>query len=255
MKPSALLALASVALMAGTALAAPHGGIDLSVGACPDNPGASPSGTLDCAAGNTLAILATWAPDVDIQQLAGIEGRIFVEVGGDLETTASFWNFNSLDPPAGCGRDNLSLSEIRPSGCDAPEYLDAWNVPGSLHDIAAAQRSPQQLEIAFAASRPSGIAVTQGQRVFGAQLLVALHADGENGCAGCQLPVCVYWHVGRPGSWDANEDARLDWMSAPTGYGASQGISFAVGLNGGTGLCSAVPARRTTWGQLKTLYR
>lgn len=229
------------------------GGIDLSLDACPDNAGAIASTTVDCAAGGTLTILATWAPAQAIPDLVGIDALLKLAVGGDLNSNAGFWNF---DPASGlsfpCDPNRLSTSQLRPpTGCDAPDYLDAWNANGSLGQIACGDRAPILEEIAFACARPSPLSVVAGQRVFGAQILIDLTIpDGT--CPGCTLPVCINWFAAHPAS---NGAVSPDELRAPTGYGAAQGISNLLTFNGGTGLCAATPARRSTWGQLKTLYR
>src|SRR5262245_49164285 len=85
-------------------------GADLSVVACPGNPGASAdAGLLDCAGGQTLTLLVTFMPAENYPDLAGIDGVLSIAVSGDLGTTATFWDFGGADPAA------LGTSHARPA--------------------------------------------------------------------------------------------------------------------------------------------
>ncbi len=235
-----------------------HAQLCLSVGACPDNSGATGNAPVDCAGvGGSLTVLGTWAPEENVPALASVIGRLQLVVAGDLGSDAAFWLF---DPAyAGeAGANALTVSPLRPAtGCNAPAYLDVWNASGSSALVAAVETSPSIEVIAFNCSRPTSIAVTQGQRVFVVQLLIDLSrsAEGNGGEAGCSRPVCLAWDSLR--LFDANGaetyGGSSGYSSSP--FGASQGISPRLGLNGGGNLCAAVPTRPATWGRLKSLYR
>src|SRR5262245_15462299 len=109
------------------------GGIDLSINACPGNPGAMGDLlSIDCASGNGIVILGTWSPAEDISDLVGLDGTMELGVDGDLGTDG-FWDFD----PAGCNGLALTSSNDVPAGCLTVPYSDVWSPEGSGSGVAA----------------------------------------------------------------------------------------------------------------------
>jgi hypothetical protein len=243
---------AALALVASAAFA---GGIDLSTVACPDNPGATSSATLDCAGGVPVTVLITWSPNENITQLASLQGLMEIGVGGDLNSAAGFWNFD----PAGCNPGALTTANARPSsGCATAGSVYPNTFSGGISGQSTANRSSTTEEVAWSVARASAGTANAGTRQFGMQLTVDASTSAESGggsCTGCTLPACLYQKTAKPGSFDNNEDASLTKLETPTGFGASQTISNLFTFNGGVGQCAAVPVKKNTWGQLKSLYR
>ncbi len=272
--------LMSLAVLAGATSLANAGGLALTVAACPNNPGAlggsasiadcfppacgppdhggisfSGPSVLDCASGQPLVVLATWEPNESIPDLSNLDGTLQLYapgniVGPSLDQTP-FWNFD----PAGCNTSALSSSQLRPAtGCGAPSYVNTWGVASSGTAIGAGQYTSTGGRIVFTCYRPSGLAVSAGQRLFGVQIIVdgstALEAGGT--CAGCCSSggVGLQWVEGRPGSFGA-----LNPTSVTGTFVADGSATDAIGLFPTPGSCASVPVHRPTWGRLKSLYR
>jgi hypothetical protein len=79
-------------------------------------------------------------------------------------------------------------------------------------------------------------------------ILVNSSTVDPGACAGCTVPVCIVLNSITLRNLSFQELASL---SAPV----TPGSNFAT-WQGGTGAnCSAVPAKKTTWGAVKSLYR
>ncbi len=275
MKPALVLASLLAFAFPATAIA---GSIALSVGGCPGNVGAlggdatrvpedcghNPfcSGTdysnftgpraIDCSTGDPIVILATWTPNEDIPDLSNLDGSLKIETDGDL-TQSTFWNFD----PVGCNVTALSSSQLRPaSGCDAPDYLDAWNAPGSGSAVGGALSSPTKEKLSFTCYRPTPLSVTAGQKLFGIQIIVDVSKSADRGgtCSSCCTAgnLGIGWEVARPGSLGSSVPTNISWAN---GFSLAPGFTDAVGLFSTAAACAAVPTTRHTWGQLKSLYR
>lgn len=246
------------------AVPASAGGIDLTYGACPDNVGVIPGGqgengsfdgpTIDCASGQAIVILGTFATDEDVSTLMGLDCdlRAYVDFPVNDLDAAPFWNF----APDGCNANGLHTSQHKPAtGCDAPLYTDTWNDPNSTALIAT-WRDGNSLRIALSCIRTTPIAVTAGERLFGMQIVIDGAAAEEAGgtCPGCcRTTFGLVWTQGTPQS--SNSGQFPTPLNAPTGRGVSQSVSNTMGIKGGGPSCSPVPTRRQTWGQIQALYR
>jgi hypothetical protein len=238
---------AAMLLVASAAFA---GGIDLSVGACPGNAGSvgGETGAVDCTAdpGNELAVvvLATWAANEALTDLVGLDGLLEMQVQPDLDA-GGFWNVD----PAGCGAAGMNSSQVRPAGCTTPAYNNLWSPAGSGTAIAAIRRGPAVQRMAFTVFRPTLATVAANARLFGAQIMFNAGGDLAGACPGCSNTVAMVFNSGKPGT------AGSPATELNNSTGLSAGFSNCVGFNGGAANCLAVPTKKRTWGQLKSLYR
>jgi hypothetical protein len=240
-------------------------GIDLSVGACPGNPGAIGSDpqpiparvvavdtgsgfAVPCASGAVIALLGTWSPAEDVPDLVGLDGILDLFVADGLDTNP-FWSFD----PAGCNLNGLGSSQSRPPGCSTPVlYQNTFAPAGSGSGIAAMRQDPTRVRIAFTCFRPSGLAVAANQQLFGMQILVDGSAASEAGgeCPGCCSEAWMTWGQADPRSMSGAPTTTLQWST-----GNFNGFSSSMRFHGATADCTPVPTRSRTWGQLKSLYR
>jgi hypothetical protein len=243
-----LILCAAMTVIASSAFAV--GGIDVSINACPGNTGAVGDVVpIDCAGGAGVVLLGTWGPAEDIVGLTNLDGIWDLYVGAGL-ANAGFWNFDA----AGCNSLALNSSQARPTaGCATPvAYTACWSLAGSGTAIAAGQTSANTVRMPFTCYRPGLLNVTAGQKLFGVQIIV----DGSNAteaggsCDGCSQPVSVAWNEATPGA--AAGAAAPSALSSPTGnfpgFGQCMGVTNSPN-------CAAVPTKKRTWGQLKSLYR
>src|SRR5712691_11413880 len=93
-----LLTLAMMALAASASFAS---GVDLSVVACPGGAGASSdAGTLDCAGGASLGLMAVYQPVEALPDLAGIDVVFDMQINGDVGSDANFWDLAGVNSAA-----------------------------------------------------------------------------------------------------------------------------------------------------------
>lgn len=243
-----LLLAGALALVASSAFA--QGGIDLSIGGCPGNAGVvgtdfSSAINAACAGGTSVTVVATFQPQENIPDLVGIDAILDAQVGGDL-TTNGFWNFDAL----GCNGLALGSSHVRPGGCTSPAYTATWNLSGAGEAITAVNRGLAIERIVFSCNRPGILAVTAGQKLFASTITIDGSTASESGgtCSGCSAPFFLVWNIARPGS---------NGSVVPTDLGASggaqTGVSPQLSSNGGAALCCAVPTKKHTWGDRKSV--
>jgi len=239
-----LFAGAAMLLVASAAFGA---GIDLSIGACPGAGGVGEEGgDPGCGGEPTVSVLATFAPAEAITDLVGIDALLEIQALPDLDA-ANFWNVSAGGCGLGLAGDNFLASNVRPTGC--ANHTNTW--AGGIGGASALRRGPAIERIAFACARATALNVIANQRLFGAQLVFNGNGESEtNGCVGCSAPVTMVWNSGKPASQGASTPSELNNAS-----GAFPAVTNCMGFNGGGPNCAAVPARKATWGQLKSLYR
>jgi len=236
-----LLLCAALALFATSAFAA---GADLTANACPGGAGvASDAGTLDCANSATLQMYVTFQPGEAATDLTGIDAVLDYQVQGDLATTATFWDFESFNQAA------LANNHVRPSTiCN--NYTAAWSPSGSGEGLLAFKTGPSIERIKALAYRPPALSYTLNQKLFGFGMTVDASTSAEaggGGGPGCALPVCFVLNNVFPRLISGNVTQDLFGSAGAVGGGNT------VTVNGGAALCGAVPAKKHTWGQLKSL--
>ncbi len=229
-------------LVAASAFAS---GADLSAGGCPGDPGVSNSlGTLDCAGGLAYPFFATFQPAESMSDFGGFELEIDGYVDGDLSTTATFWDLTNSAV--------LGISHVPdvPGACGG--YFKWAAAPGSGVGVAEENLGTSTFRIVGLGFRSSTYSLSGGAKVFGMEFTIDTSWSIESGGtrAGCPLPVCLVLKQLTPqhGLY-ANGWQPGTALTTP----ASFGNTLTVNTSGGT--CIAVPARRHTWGQLKSLYR
>jgi hypothetical protein len=233
------------ALVSSLALAASSAVADLSVTACPGNPGATANaGMLDCAGGRQLSLLVSTITPVAIADLRGVEFDLYATVDGDLSTTATFWDFD------GANHAGWRADRGRPaSGCD--DYLAPFSGPGTSGYWGGVSHTGGVLHLQLGCFRDVPVAVTAGAGIFVAQVVLDVGTAAEAGgtLAGCTRGVCFELPQGAL-SLIAGGDVPLETAAVATAF------SNAVAVNGGAGAgCATVPVVRRTWGRLKSLYR
>ena len=189
-----LLVSALMTLLATHAFAA---GCDLTVVACPGGEGASnDAGTLDCAGGQTVTLLATFQPAEDIADFAAADGILSLRVPADVGGAANFWDLEIANA------SSLSGSQRRPAtGC--AEYTNPFLPPGSGFAVGAAVRGPGLVRIACTAYRAGTLAVKAGQKIFAFQVTLdaSTSAEATRGeLTGCSLPATITLDSLAPGS-------------------------------------------------------
>ena len=241
-----LILCGALALYATSAFAV---GVDLTAAACPGNAGsASEVASFDCSVGDVLQFFCNFQPNEAIPDLVAIDCVADLAVQGDLATSANFWDFFSTNGAA------VGLSHVRPAtGCTG--YLSTWSPVGSGEAIAYSPRSPSIIRMGVVCFRPSVLAVTANQKLFGYAMTIdtgtSAEFNGGVGPVGCStVPATMVLQQLVPGSATGLSTSTLVAGSLATNCNL-------IGANGTSGspTCQAVPVQRHTWGRLKSLYR
>jgi hypothetical protein len=264
----ALVLGAMLLLVASSALATP--GIDLSANSCARSSTGSPppAPNVDLAAAcldyvNTFTdvdIIATFQPNGAVPQIAAFNGIMDMQIGVDYgDPGSAFWNWFNPNL-AECNRAGLGfLTGPKPAGARCGIYLDTWRTLAASNGGAAGagQFGARIQRVAFNATRDNNAQnVNNDQACFAATFTLLLTTATESGvggvCDGCGTSACLVFNDGYPESFDGA--VVSPHLTTPTGQGAN-GTTNVVTFNGGLSLCAAVPAKKKTWGQLKSLYR
>ena len=239
-----LLISAALCMLATSAFAS---GVDLVVTACPGVAGSSnDAGLLDCAGGATLVLLGVFQPAEAITDLVAADAILdFTVTGGDMSSTANFWDLQTNNSAA------LNGASGRPTtGCST--YNNAFGVANSGFAAAAAVQSSNRVRVATTSYRPSNLNATLNQKIFGFQLLLDLSTSAEAsgaGGLGCMLPIAFALEQIVPGSAANNPVTTLTTGATNPSPSATSQVVLA-NTSG-----QPVPAARHSWGQLKSLYR
>jgi len=235
------LLLAGMLAMCVTSAFAGPAGVDISFNACPGDAGSTQQGTIDCAGGGILTALVTFAPAEAITDLVALDTIVdFFVQSGDINSTASFWDFETANVAG------ASLAHLRPSsGCSTPVvFANTWNQSGAGTGLGALVTSPHSVRLAAGTYRASNFNATAGQDLFGYPLSIngATSVEAGGSASGCAYNVNVIVHQAIPQSAAGNSTTTL--------VGPSNNPTSLSTINAGF-----VSARRRTWAELKSLYR
>lgn len=235
-----LLLVAAMALCASSAFAV---GVDLSVNACPGGAGvANDAGALDCAGGALLSLNGVFQPNEALPDMNGIDIVFDIGIAGDIHSNATFWDFANANSAA------LNGSQTRSTGAGCNTYNAAWSPSGSgAGTLGVDMGQPNRMRVVALCYRPSGLAVTANQKIWGIALTIdastSAEFNGGSGPSGCSMGANVTLNQIIPRTVSGNDGSALTSQSL---FGQS------VNVNGGT---TPVPTAKHTWGQLKSMYR
>ena len=219
-----------------------HAGLDLTWSACNLGPGAASNLTLDCVGGEPARLFGSFQVPYDFDFVSDMFATLEVRTAsGDLP---SFWQMGA----GGCNEGAILLTHLMPSSaCPAPPFVSPW--PGTVFqelgyapDLQHPGRATLNLHLLHKVREP--YALRAGVNYFG--FLVTISTARAPQCAGCADPVVLIWSSARFVKLTGNSLTL-------TGPGL---VSQCATVNGAPpGLCAATPARRHTWGAIKSLYQ
>lgn len=189
-------------------------------------------------------LIAAFVPDEAVDSVLAVE--IVIDVRFEDATVPPWWQLGV----GGCRMGAWTPTSVPPAG-DA--CVDWWNrdlASGFLYQTGEAWQSPGQARIAVAFAIPGDTPARHldaGTQYFAARL--RLENLGTTTCLGCEKDACLVLNSirllrvpGQPG-----EDPVLETPAPGGGNWATwQGLAAS---------CASVPARGSTWGRLKGLYR
>jgi len=252
MKTAAVLSVVAFTLVrAGTslALAPPASGLSMTWNDCPGGATSSPDQTFACnTESGFFPLVCSAVLDGTVANLLGSELVVDVQMSTGL--FPDWWRLDGSGP-ASCRVGGAAASFDFGAGC-----ADAWAAHGTGAIQGFAIGPPDhpalnQARIKIVSVVPSDSAVTLNPAVrYGIAdlLLFALRSTGGNTCGGCATRACLVLNSillrRAPGQ---GPDVYLTTPAGP-------GTNWATWQGSGAD-CSLVPVRRSTWGEIKSLYR
>lgn len=239
-----LAVLATLALHAPSAHAA---GFDLRWDACAADAGVSNRNFACDTDFGSHTLVASFKLDQPISELFFVDAVLDFIVA-DNQTVPPWWEIFDCRFGGVFGDATIDPSAVNCtdwSGGVGGGGLIGFNHEGS---IAPADTASHRRMIVAVGANPPGVNVNANQDYFLFNLIIDnVSTTDPGGCAGCSQPVCIV----------LNSLRFLNTLNSVTVLGAPNvaGSNFATWQGGNGANCTAVPAKRSTWGQVKALYR
>jgi hypothetical protein len=198
-----------------------------------------------------------------IDSVAGLDITVDLQALGP--TMPLWWAFRSGE----CRQGLLFGVFSRPTTSSV--CLDPWTPLGAAGGAASAQSSGNMGRILAVVGLPSPNSFTAqaGEENFAFQLRIShSRTVGSPACGGCSTPVCIAWGQARIGRASQSLPYLPRILGATTpGNGSNAtwqpgAVATTYGGCDPRGFCdsyvtcqSATPARGSTWGSIKSLYR
>ncbi len=237
----------ALALLAVLALPACAGeGLYLNWNDCPNGAAATAIESFNCASNlGSSTLIAAFSVSQPVDSVIGIEAVIDVQVA--VDSLPQWWQFAQ----GGCSAGMLLAQE---NFTQNPACTDPWKDSGGALIQNYLPGQPRgalsQARIEAVVSVPSSgfVRLDPGTVYYGVRLILSHQQTPD--CTGCAAPACLVlnsiWVKRVPGALGGDL-----LLVTPGDLGANQ-----ARWQSGTGAdCSAVPARRTTWGRLRAIYR
>jgi len=190
-------------------------------------------------------LVGSFVTGSDLPAVDGVE--IVLELQAATATLPAWWDFKNV---GSCRVDALTLSPWT-TGTNCPD----WSTPQVAGGIGAYQVGtvlPNRARLLMVlAVPPSDARSLAGDTEYAAFGLAISHerTNGAGACAGCLVPVCLV--LTRLGVHQSASSQMLQLQNPLV----SDYVLWQGGAIGGLGCPGAVPARRSTWGGVKSLYR
>jgi hypothetical protein len=259
MKKSLMLCGLLLALTASIASAAP--GTNLRWLACFGDAGAANRNFACNLNTGTEALVGGFELGADLTGTTGIE--IVVDVATAGSTLPAWWVFSGV---GGCRVATPPILVMNPTISVSASACADWAGGAAAGGLAAYQigtAGPNTARMigGFAVAAANAANLTGGQEYFGFNALIS-HAKtvGTGACAGCNIAACIVLNSIKCATPPvAGQPSRDVTVSGPTNGTDSNFCTWqgGAGVNSGrgTGCPAATPTQKTTWQQVKSLYR
>jgi hypothetical protein len=235
--------------------------ICLTVGTTVARAGTPPSGTMDAAwtdcygspgAGSDMQLLCTDPTPrkllCGVTATAPVDSVLAIEVILDLITDSTtlpdWWQY----APGGCRYGQLTTSADFGSLAACADFWQGQTTFGipPIYEVGVnGQANRARIHASFAVLSNVPRTLAAGIHYYGAALVFQ---NDPGSCSGCDVSTCLVLNAVQ---LDRPQTLAGDVvLTTPAVIGANRATWRGTGAP-----CDAVPARRTTWGQLKSLYR
>ena len=193
----------------------------------------------------SFALVGSFLAPSGVIAASGIVSTLHIQSTGS--SLPSWWGM----APGLCRAGSLTASFDFTSNFQCLDYWQGGASGSIVMDFPAANRTMLSVAAALPAGSPLITSITEGDEVYAFKAVVdAAKTTGPGACAGCQtgVSICVSsititQPAGTPGG-----DLRVS-LPAARNFATWQGGNLFPYV------CDATPARNTTWGSIKTLYR
>ena len=245
---------AAMLLAASSALAAP--GINLSWSACAGEGTGAQNRAFACNVntGTNLLVLSFELP-ADLAQVSGNE--LVLDLLTQATTMPAWWDFKNVGT---CRQNSLAFNTTADANnvvcVDWAQGASAGGIgayatgtPQSLGSIDPALSDKHRRCVIALAVAPSALQdLVAATEYFSCNLTINNQKTvGTGACAGCTEPICIVFN-------SINVTTPVLANNVFIGNGTSPGSNIVTWQGVGPD-CQAVPAKNTTWGQVKALYR
>jgi len=223
-------------------------GVDLSWDACVGQPLAVQNKNFECtgAFNRNYEVHFQYKTAIDLPAFVAISA--YADIGPTGAPLSPFWHYET----GGCNGSaikGVAIFGVPSPPAQCPDHLETWDGGGSGTFAIAAYGADYQIpgrgHFVLLGARGDGVPVTAGLNYWA--FLLRFNNRNRVTCAGCTEQKVLVWQT-----------ARLEQNNGEPAYdlsGSDKG-SDCVQINGaGVGVCGATPARNTSWGQIKSLYR
>lgn len=215
-------------------------------------PGGTHDEAFDCGSnGVTLSLYCAFSTAVttgaDVLSLEAV-----VDVQHSLATLPDWWRMSAGGGECRSGQLLASADFTANNSCADPwSGLAAAEVQGYVYGEPHGLPSQVRIKVVSGVKSANARTLVAGVQYYGMKLLLSTDRSGGSfACAGCSAPACLVLNSilvrrlpGSPGG---------DLFLTIPGPGNANRATW----RGGAGAdCVQVPARRTTWGSIKSLYR
>lgn len=223
-------------------------GLYLTWDACAFDPSASPVRAFACDTNDdTLRLYVGFTLAQPVDEVIGLE--VVVDIQHEAPTLPDWWRMDGAGCRAGALRADTRFGSG--AGCTDP-WAGAGVASFPSYTVTMPRGGANQARIRAGVgglpSEPRSLAADTPYHAV-RLVIVANQTTGTGACAGCLGKACLVlnsiWIKRTPGAPGGDQ-----FVSTPGPLEANWAAWQATGTN-----CTLVPARRQTWGAVKTLYR
>jgi hypothetical protein len=194
----------------------------------------------------TLDLVCAFESPVAVASFVGLD--VVVDVQNSAGVLPDWWQMG----PKGCRAGEITASADFSTFADC---TDPWaGLAGAVvqgYDVGQPRGGASQVRIKAVAGVLPGQAFTLPDGVTHYGLVIRIltaRSTGTNSCTGCLAPACLVLNGITLRTLGGSGDITLVTPASP-------GANWATWRGGAGADCTLVPARPTSWGLIKTLYR
>jgi len=241
------------ALLAMSATFAYAGGLNMSWGSCTEDGGAANKNFACNSNSGSNVLVCSFEPNLTNNGTTN-GNAIIVDLQSATDPLPAWWNVNAAAsntlPNSNCRGNVVTVNAtISPSAVNcADEFAGGETIGLGGYFITATNKA--RIKIAGAVPQNNLASTAPGTQYFACNLVISnAKTVPQTNCSGCSTPVCIVLNSIQVTAGGGVLDETIG-NALTRNYATWQG-----GAIGGSGCPAAVPAKNTTWGAVKSLYR